>query len=71
MMVSRREKNGKCPLFQENHVCLIIIAKMVQQRAATLSVLGAFSPVIFVAALPGGLGDNAATPLQNPIRPKD
>ena len=44
---------------------------MVQQRAATLSVLGAFSPVIFVAALPGGLGDNAATPLQNPIRPKD
>ena len=35
---------------------------MVQQRAETLSVLGAFSPVIFVAASPGGLGDSTPKP---------
>ena len=66
-MVSRQEKMANVLYFNKNHVCLIIIAKMMQQTAEALSVSGRFH-VIFMAASPGGLGENAVTPLQNPIR---
>ena len=59
----KTRKNGKCPLFNKI-MCLIIITRNGAAEAKRLGVLGAFSSVIFMAALPGGLGNNAETPLQ-------
>lgn len=42
MMVSRQEKMANVLYFNKNHVCLIIIAKMMQQTAEALSVSGRF-----------------------------